>query len=142
MKDPSKTGADPIGHAEVLNPLAKENPVGRIIHVELTAADLDRAAAFYTEAFGWEVTPSPFVGDYLVASTGEGSGIDGAIMARSYREQVAIPWIEVDDLDATLLAVTKAGGSTAGEPQRLPGVGRLAYISDPEGTLLGLRQPE
>ena len=116
--------------------------MGRIIHVELTATDLDRATAFYTEAFGWEVTPSPFIGDYLVASTGEGSGIDGAIMARSYREQVAIPWIEVDDLDATLTAVSKAGGTTTGDPQQLPGVGRLAYVHDPEGTLLGLRQPE
>jgi predicted enzyme related to lactoylglutathione lyase len=78
--------------------------VGRIIHVELTAADVDRAADFYAKAFGWQSTASPFVDGYLVAETGTGDGIDGAIMRREYRDQ-------------------------------------LAYITDTEGTLVGLRQP-
>ncbi len=118
----------------------KEKTVGRIIHVELTSPDLDRAAAFYGKAFGWTTEVSPFVGGYLVASTGAGDGIDGAIISRDYQQQPAIAWIEVDDLDATLTAVADAGGTAAGDPQELPGVGRLAYVRDPDGTLLGLRQ--
>ncbi|TCN34772.1 hypothetical protein EV644_11821 [Kribbella orskensis] len=114
--------------------------MGRIIHVELTAADLGRAATFYAEAFGWQPEPSPFIEGYLVAQTGEGEGIDGAIMSRDYQQQTTIAWIEVDDLDASLDAVVKAGGTRAGEVQELPGVGRLAYVRDLEGTLLGLRQ--
>lgn len=115
--------------------------MGRIIHVELTATDLDRAATFYAEAFGWEPTPSPFVDGYLVAGTGSGDGIDAAIMNRSYQQQPAIAWIQVDDLDVTLAAVTAAGGTTEGGAQEIPGVGRVAYVRDTEGTLLGLRQP-
>lgn len=114
--------------------------MGRIIHVELTSADLDRAAAFYGKAFGWTTEASPFAGGYLVASTGAGDGIDGAIISRDYQQQPAIAWIEVDDLDATLAAIDDAGGSAASDPQELPGVGRLAYVRDPDGTLLGLRQ--
>ena len=114
--------------------------MGRIIHVELTAADLGQAATFYAEAFGWQPEPSPFVEGYLGAQTGEGDGIDGAIMSREYQQQTTIAWIQVDDLDATLDAVVKAGGARAGEVQELPGVGRLAYVRDPEGTVLGLRQ--
>ena len=114
--------------------------MGRIIHVELTAADPERTAAFYTEAFGWKAEPSPFIGGYLVAETGAGDGIDGAIMSRDYQQQPAIAWLQVDDLDATLTAVSAAGGTTAGEVQELPGVGRLTYVRDPEGTLLGLRE--
>jgi uncharacterized protein len=114
--------------------------VGRIIHVELTSADLDRAAAFYGKAFGWTTEASPYIGGYLVASTGAGDGIDGAIMSRDYQQQPAIAWIEVDDLDATLAAVADAGGTAVSEPQELPGVGRLAYVRDPDGSLLGLRQ--
>jgi predicted enzyme related to lactoylglutathione lyase len=115
--------------------------VGRIIHVELTAADVDRAADFYAKAFGWQSTASPFVDGYLVAETGTGDGIDGAIMRREYRDQPAIAWIEVDDLDRSLEAVREAGGTTEGDPQEIPGIGRLAYITDTEGTLVGLRQP-
>jgi predicted enzyme related to lactoylglutathione lyase len=114
--------------------------VGRIIHVELTSTDVDRASAFYAKAFGWTTEASPFIGGYLVASTGQGDGIDAAIMSREYQQQPAIAWIEVDDLDATLAAVADAGGSAASDPQELPGVGRLAYVRDPEGTLVGVRQ--
>ena len=115
--------------------------MGRIIHVELTATDLDRAAAFYAEVFGWKAEPSPFAEGYLVAATGEGDGIDGAIMSREYQQQAAIAWLQVDDLEATLAAVIASGGEAAGEPQETPGVGRMVYVRDPEGTLLGLKQP-
>ncbi len=98
-----------------------------------------RAAAFYADAFGWRAEPSPFIDEYFVAETGPGNGIDGAIMSRRYQEQLAIVWLQVDDLDATLAAVLKAGGSAAGDIQELPGVGRLVYVRDPEGTVLGLR---
>jgi predicted enzyme related to lactoylglutathione lyase len=113
--------------------------VGRIIHVELTAKDTGRAAAFYAEAFGWRSEPSPFVPEYLVAETGAGEGIDGAIMARTYQEQATIAWLQVDDLDATLAAVLKAGGTAAGDVQEIPGQGRVVYVRDLDGTLLGLK---
>jgi predicted enzyme related to lactoylglutathione lyase len=115
--------------------------MGRIIHVELTATDVRRSAAFYAEVFGWQTTPSPFVGDYLTADTGKGDGIDGAIMTRAYQEQPVIFWLEVDDLEQSLADVRAAGGAADSEPQGIPGVGRVAYVRDPEGTLLGLRQP-
>src|SRR5215207_10333344 len=131
MEDPSKTrGRDP-GDASALVTGKEAGIVGRIIHVELTAADLRRAAAFYTDAFGWQPEPSPFIEGYLVAETGEGAGIDGAIMSREYQQQSTIAWIQVDDLDATLEAVEKAGGIRAGDVQELLGVGRLAYVRDP-----------
>ncbi|MDX6281759.1 MAG: uncharacterized protein QOH03_2830, partial [Kribbellaceae bacterium] len=98
-----------------------------------------RAAAFYAEAFGWKTEPSPFVDEYLVATTGTGEGIDGAIMARAYHDQATIAWLQVDDLDATLTAVREAGGSVAGDVQEIPGQGRVVYVRDPDGTLVGLR---
>ena len=115
--------------------------MGRIIHVELTAAGLDGAAEFYAKAFGWQVTPSPFADGYLVAETGAGDGIDGAIMKREYQQQPTIVWIQVDDLEATRVAVVAAGGAADQEPQEIPGVGRVAYVRDPDGVVLGLRQP-
>lgn len=115
--------------------------MGRIIHVELTSADPERAAEFYRAAFGWESAASPYVDGYLLAATGAGDGIDGAIMSREHQAQVAIVWLQVDDLETTRTAVVAAGGSVVGEAQEIPGQGRVAYVRDPEGVLLGLRQP-
>jgi uncharacterized protein len=114
--------------------------MGRIVHVETVAEDHDRAAKFYREAFGWEVTPAPVPDGYLLAATGPGEGIDGAIMSSRYQSQPTIAWIEVDDLEATLTAARAAGGDQVGEVQELPGVGRLSYLRDTEGVLVGPRQ--
>ena len=114
--------------------------MGRIIHVEIVAEDHDRAAKFYREVFAWEVTPAPVPDGYLLAATGPGEGIDGAIMSSRYQSQPTIAWIEVNNLEATLNAARAAGGTPIGEIQDLPGIGRLSYIRDTEGVLVGLRQ--
>ncbi|HEY3561334.1 MAG TPA: VOC family protein [Kribbella sp.] len=114
--------------------------MGRIVHVEIVAEDHDRAAAFYSKVFGWQVTPAPVPEGYLLARTGPGEGIDGAIMSSRYQTQPTIAWIEVDNLEATLEAARTAGGTQAGEIQTLPDIGRLTYLHDPEGVLIGLRQ--
>lgn len=114
--------------------------MGRIIHVEIVAEDYDRAAKFYREVFAWEVTPAPVPDGYLLAATGPGEGIDGAIMSSRYQSQPTIAWIQVNNLEATLNAARAAGGDQVGEVQELPGVGRLCYVRDTEGVLVGLRQ--
>ncbi|WP_427889527.1 VOC family protein [Kribbella sp. GL6] len=114
--------------------------MGQIIHVEIVAESHDRAAEFYTKVFGWQVTPAPVPDGYLLAETGAGEGIDAAIMSNRYQTQQTIAWIEVDDLEATLDAARGAGGTPVGDIQELPGIGRLSYVRDTEGVLIGLRQ--
>ncbi|MFN3600760.1 MAG: VOC family protein [Dietzia sp.] len=115
--------------------------MGTITHIELTSASPEATTRFYAEAFGWETTASPFVPDYHVADTGTGGGIDAAIMSSSYQSQNTIMWIEVSDLDATIAAVEQAGGARAGDFHDLPGVGRVGYVTDPAGVVIGLKQP-
>ena len=131
MEDPSKT---------ILRTMRDDLAMGRIVHVEIVAEDHNRAAEFYRAVFGWEVTPAPVPDGYLLAATGPGEGIDGAIMSNRYQSQPTIAWIEVDDLEDTLATACAAGGDQVGEVQELPGVGRLCYVRDTEGVLVGLRQ--
>jgi predicted enzyme related to lactoylglutathione lyase len=119
----------------------REQGMGRVIHFELAADDVERAAGFYAAAFGWRSTESPFADGYRVADTGAGAGIDGAIMTRSYQAQPAIVWVEVDDMEAVLDAVRAAGGSPVGEVNTIPGQGRVTYVRDTEGNLIGVKQP-
>ena len=50
--------------------------------------------------------------------------------------------VEVADCDGYLERALRAGGSVALAAQDMPGVGRLAYIKDPDGNILGLLQGE
>lgn len=115
--------------------------MGRVVHFEVTADDLERAADFYAKAFGWRSDGSPFAEGYKLAATGEGSGIDGAIMEREFQAQPTIVWVEVDDIDAAIEGVRNAGGSTVNEKSTIPGQGHVVYVRDTEGNVLGLKQP-
>lgn len=115
--------------------------MGRIIHFEITADDVERATAFYAGAFGWELEPSPFVDGYHLAHTGEGDGVAGAVMARKHQAQATIAWLQVDDIDRALAAVTDNGGARLGDRNTIPGRGHVAYVTDTEGNVVGLHQP-
>jgi len=115
--------------------------MGGVIHFEITSADPQATARFHEAAFGWRATPSPFLPGYLTADTGEGDGIDGAVMSSRYQDQPVIVWIETDDLATTVSAVEAAGGRSAGDVHEIPGQGLVTYVADPSGILYGLRQP-
>ncbi|MDA8370720.1 MAG: hypothetical protein M0026_12770 [Nocardiopsaceae bacterium] len=115
--------------------------MGRIVHFEITADDIKRATAFYANAFGWSCTGSPFIDGYEVADTGKGPGIDGAIMRREYQVQPAVLWLSVPDIDSAMAAVREAGGTADSDVQNIPGQGRVTYVRDSEGNVLGLKEP-
>jgi predicted enzyme related to lactoylglutathione lyase len=47
----------------------------------------------------------------------------------------------VRDLDAMLAQLRAAGTDAIGEPQEMEGVGRFAWVADPEGNRIELWQP-
>ena len=120
----------------------------RPVHFEIHAGDPERAVAFYTSVFGWKFErwgEAP----YWVISTGEGNGIDGGLLPRQGPAPEAsapvhgfVNTIAVTDLDASLDAVTDAGGTLALPKNPVPGVGWLAYCNDTEGNVFGLLQPD
>lgn len=113
--------------------------MGKVIHFEITADDTTRAQKFYTDAFGWK--PTEYMEGYSVQDTGEGQGINGAIMKREFKTQPSIIWIGVDDIEAAVEKVKEAGGDVAGEKQIVPNTGETIYIKDTEGNIVGLIKP-
>jgi predicted enzyme related to lactoylglutathione lyase len=121
--------------------ISAEEIMGNIVHIEITADNIDRAAHFYNTVFNWQLKDSPFIDKYKMAETGEGSGIDGAIMSRAYRSQPTIAWINVKDISQTLDNVQQAGGKVIEEKKTIPHEGQVAYIQDSEGNTIGIKQP-
>src|SRR5215210_6216132 len=60
-------------------------PMGRVVHFEIHATDMDAAERFYTSVFGWTARRTEAAGrDYRLLITGQDGtpGINGALLAR------------------------------------------------------------
>jgi hypothetical protein len=116
----------------------------RVVHFELPADDPDRAAKFYADAFGWQVTKWGGPTDYWLVTTGEEGepGIDGGIGKRQSAEDQITNTIDVPDLDAAITAVEAAGGRITNAKHAVQGVGWLAYAIDTEGNPFGMMQSD
>src|SRR5690348_15257686 len=110
-------------------------PHGVPCWVDVEQADVDAAARFYGELFGWTFEDVAG-GAYLIAS------LDGADVAGLGRGEAAAwnTYVAVDDADASADAVRDAGGTVEGEPADAGPGGREARIADPAGARLRLWQ--
>jgi hypothetical protein len=122
--------------------------MARVAHFEIHASDPKAALAFYGGLFGWTVAMemSP---DYLLISSGEGPGIDGAIMKRMGPPPAEgqpvngyVCTLAVSDIDAMGAGVVAAGGVVAVEKMAVAGFGWNAYFKDPDGNIFGLWQDD
>jgi hypothetical protein len=110
--------------------------------IDLTVADFDEAAKFYSTLFGWHVEPGdPQFGGYAVC-THHGRTVAG-IAPRMDESQPLPGWITylaTDDLDATISKISGAGGTVPMEPMVVGDAGRMALAVDPAGAGFGLWQ--
>ena len=126
------------------------NPV---VHFEMPYDNHQRLTNFYTEAFGWQMQKfGPEMGDYVTAATSETDEnrmvktpgtINGGFFPRNPEWPAQYPSvvIAVDDIKASMMNVTKAGGTVLGEPVEIPGIGRYVSFNDTEGNRVSLLQP-
>ena len=116
--------------------------MGKIVNFHLPADDVERAATFYREVFGWEFVPAPNSPvPYLVhdAAGDDGAGIPAAITPRQDVIKAPTPTIEVENIDQVMLDIAMKGGQQA-RVQDIPGLGRFGYAVDSEGNIIALLQ--
>ena len=101
--------------------------------IELPAADLGASKAFYEQAFGWSLTA--FGPTYACTMTGDVDVGLQADMAEAPKAPLVV--VQVDDLEASLSAVTRAGGTIARPIFGFPG-GRRFHFLDPNGLELAV----
>lgn len=99
----------------------------------LQAQDVSAAVAFYRDVVGWTVTTD--------ASTATIDAPDGTRVAEIVAAEGApgwLPFVEVDDLAASLDRADRLGGSVVADPAEATGVGTYAVLADPEGATLAV----
>ena len=115
---------------------------------ELMTRDVDTALAFYTEVFGWEYDAMDMgMGTYNLIKGGTNDEGMGGIMAMppEVPEQAPNHWavyFTVDDIEATVAAISANGGTVVQPPFPIPGVGTTAVVHDPHNGTFQLMQPE
>ncbi len=122
--------------------------MGRVVHFEIHASDLDRAERFYRDVFGWDVQKFEGPIDYRLLNTGSKNetGIDGALVERrgdagGASVNAYVCTVHVDDIKAVEQKVKDSGGEQVVERQEIADVGQLSYFKDTEGNIFGAMQP-
>jgi uncharacterized protein len=105
---------------------------GKFVWFELNTKDIDRAARFYGELFGWKLTDASMNGHtYHMISNGEAP--IGGFTALENGHPHWISYLSVDDVDSAVKRAEKNGGQVLKEAMDYPTVGRFALLADPQG---------
>lgn len=123
-----------------------------VVHFEMPYRDAERAARFYSQAFGWQMQAlGAEMGHYVLATTATADARPGAPAGAingglfPYRadwpDQVPGIVVGIDDIAAAMARIRAAGGEVLGEPMTIPGVGEYVSFRDTEGNRHSVLQP-
>jgi len=111
---------------------------GKICYLEIPATDILRSVRFYQSVFGWKTRQR---GDGATAFDDSVGQVSGSwVTGRpSSPTPGLLLYVMVDDIPATLDAVTAHGGRTV-QPLGMDAPELTARFADPDGNVLGLYQ--
>jgi hypothetical protein len=139
--------ADPAGavlglwQSRTESPWLRDEP-GAVDWLELVAPDIEAVFPFYEAVLGVGASEMR-VGDepYGLFDVGDRS-VAGAYRSDGSEPAHWLVYLNVADLDATIVRATELGGTLRTEPTSAAGVGRWAEIVDPQGATVALLEPE
>jgi uncharacterized protein len=110
---------------------------GTFCWADLGTAHPRSAAAFYGALFGWETGP----GNPYAMFTLDGHNVAGVYQPPEDQPPPGwLSYVSVQDADATAARARELGGEVLLEPHDV-GIGRGAFLQDPQGALFGIWQP-
>ena len=123
--------------------------MGKVVHFEIPADDVDRAKNFYGSIFGWDLQTAQMGGsEYTTVTTTpvdeqtrmptEPGAINGGLTQRGESTPAPIITIDVEAIDQALSQIVENGGTTVTPRTPIPGMGAFAYFKDSEGNVVGL----
>ena len=118
---------------------------GRFVWQELITEDTASAGTFYSKVVGWQSQPSAV--DKSYTQFGIGSSYYAGMMhipdeARaSGAKPQWTPYIGAADIEATVAAAERLGGTVKRTALDIPTVGRFAILGDPQGAVFAVFKP-
>lgn len=109
----------------------------KFIWYELMTSDTEAAQKFYGEVVGWGAQDAGGGMNYTLFTTG-GQPVAGLMAIPENACEAGskpgwIGYVAADDVDAMAERIKAEGGGVARAPEDIPGVGRFAVVTDPQG---------
>jgi uncharacterized protein len=120
---------------------------GSFIWYELMTPDPVGAKAFYDSVVGWNIgEAAPEFNGYRMIGRTDGGMAGGVLPLTDEMQQHGtrptwLGYICVDDVDASVSAIEKAGGKALMPPFDIPNIGRIAMVADPQGAPFYVMKP-
>ena len=112
---------------------------GKFVWYELRTPDLKASEKFYGDVVRWQAKDAGMPGmAYTLFSAGDQTVAGAVTMPDAGMPPHWMGFVGVDDVDTAAAKVKKLGGALLMGPQDIPGVGRFAIITDPQGAHLAL----
>ncbi|MCE2467202.1 MAG: VOC family protein [Caldilineaceae bacterium] len=124
-------------------PEMTKHEFGTFSWLDLSTTDIEGAKDFYGTMFGWEFEPQVVEGE-LVYTICTLNGLQVCGLGGTMGEDDPPCWNVytcVEDVDATSNRAVELGGKIEAGPMDIFDSGRMSFISDPQGAMLGLWQP-
>lgn len=120
------------------SPPANSPWAGRFVWHDLMTTDALASQRFYTSLFDWQIQELPMMGTiYRMINAGPGP-IGGIMEEKNIPASHWMPYLAVADVDAAANQCKALGGSVCVPPTDIPGTGRFAVVSDPQGAYFSL----
>ena len=126
--------------------MAQPSFQGQFIWHELLCNDTSAATAFYERILPWKAQPFSPGSPYLMFRSADGKAIAGAMRLSDEAKAAGTGphwrgYIGAADVDAIAGQAVGLGARIQQPVQDVPGVGRVALLTDPEGATFGLYSP-
>ncbi len=108
---------------------------------ELGTKDDEAAMNFYSDLFGWTYKTADAPGMKYSEIISGGAPCGGVYkMGPEFGDAPShwMPYVAVDDVDASVKRVEELGGKVCVPPTDIPNVGRFSVINDPTGGTLSI----
>ncbi len=124
-------------------PEMQDHDYGTFSWADIATTDIEGAKAFYGALMGWEFDPQVFNGE-LVYTMCKLNGLNVCGLGGTMAEGQPACWNVytcVEDVDAMSAKVSALGGQILAGPMDVFESGRMSFVADPQGAMLGLWQP-
>lgn len=108
-----------------------------IVHIEISANDLEAAGKFYADLFGWEIEQMPEM-NYATFAAADGPGGGLNPVGENTPAGSVVVYVDTDDIEATLNKAESLGGTTIVPKTEIPQMGWFGMFADPTGNTIGV----
>jgi hypothetical protein len=118
---------------------------GRFVWHELMTRDVPAAKKFYSGLTGWKPQAWPLDPTYTVNHSEHGPQAGFFTIPADMPADMPAHWVTyigTRDVDGTVAAAVRAGGSIVKGPDDIKGAGRYAVLKDPHGAVFAILDPE